>query len=528
MISEQVLYRKWRPGIFGDIVGQEHIRHTLQRSVATNRVAHAYLFTGPRGVGKTSSARILAKALNCTNSSNGEPDNTCQNCIAINGGYFIDLIEIDAASNRSIDNIRDLRDSARLHPTAAKLKVYIIDEVHMLTEHAFNALLKTLEEPPPHVVMILATTDVHKVPATIVSRCQCFAFKRLTNEDIFSSLTKISQAEKFDCEPEALMALARASWGSLRDAENLLEQLIVSVGTVPSETGTNTGSITRSHAHALLGFTDTESSLNLAKYLLAGDMRSSLEIINREAEKGTNLQSLRNGTIDAIRSALLIKSGITDALGQNEEMVAVMQEASAGTSMQQLLKILTAFGEINIRGNSSSPLILELAVLRALTEQTAPSDATAQPTSTPVHNQNQPMTTPQTSGSLQTSVLPADDDRWRKVLEILKSQSDDSRISMRKLLTNVTPPTPKDNVLLLRFRQRSLRDAFTDSMKNETAKERLRQAIEDAYGEPLHIRVSSPTEAPQASSAKKEEDSPLIKFIRGMGGMPIDNQQNYK
>ena len=221
----EALYRKWRPGTLSELVGQDHVAQTLRQAVLTDRVSHAYMFCGPRGTGKTSTARILAKAVNCLSPVNGEPDDTCHMCTAVNQGRALDLIEIDAASNRRIADVRDLTEKIHYSPAEAKFKVYIIDEVHMLTQEAFNALLKTLEEPPPHAILILATTDVHKVPLTIISRCQRFDFRRVPAEDVVSKLKKLSLEEEIEIDDEALSLVARKSTGSLRDAENILEHL---------------------------------------------------------------------------------------------------------------------------------------------------------------------------------------------------------------------------------------------------------------------------------------------------------------
>ena len=226
----EVLYRKWRPRRLEQVVGQEAVTKTLRNAVSLGRIAHAYLFTGPRGTGKTSTARIMAKAANCREPQDGEPDDTCDICQSINEGRSLDLIEIDAASNRGIDDIRDLRDKVGYTPHEGRYKVYIIDEVHMLTEPAFNALLKTLEEPPGHAIFILATTEIHKVPLTIISRCQRYDFRRISLETIQTQLDTLAQREGHTAEPEALALLARSSSGSLRDAENLLEQALVSYG----------------------------------------------------------------------------------------------------------------------------------------------------------------------------------------------------------------------------------------------------------------------------------------------------------
>ncbi|MCH7655175.1 MAG: DNA polymerase III subunit gamma/tau, partial [Chloroflexi bacterium] len=283
-MAGQVLYRKWRPPRFDDIVGQEPITQTLTRAVAGNRTAHAYLLCGPRGTGKTSTARVMAKALNCTMRPEGvgDPCGACDNCRAIDNGSFVDLIEIDAASNRGIDEMRDLREKVRFAPTLGKTKVYIIDEAHALTTDAFNAFLKTLEEPPPQTVFILATTEPHRLPATIISRCQRFDFHRIPTPAIVERLAKIAASEGAELAPDALRTIARAAGGSLRDATNVLDQLITAFGTAP----------TLEQAQELLGLGGEDQALALAKHLLAGDTTGSLELVNAVAAEGVDLRPL--------------------------------------------------------------------------------------------------------------------------------------------------------------------------------------------------------------------------------------------
>ncbi|HSW58220.1 MAG TPA: DNA polymerase III subunit gamma/tau, partial [Dehalococcoidales bacterium] len=225
-MASQVFYRKFRPQTLADVEGQSHVTQTLLNALKNSNISHAYLFCGPRGTGKTSTARILAKAINCLNNQGrGEPCNECEMCQAIMQDRAMDVIEIDAASNRGIDDIRDLREKVNYSPTQARRKVYIIDEFHMLSREASNALLKTLEEPPPHVVFVLATTEAHKVLPTILSRCQHFDFHRLSRVDVTAKLNKISQVENINIDPQSLQMIARSTTGSMRDAENLLEQL---------------------------------------------------------------------------------------------------------------------------------------------------------------------------------------------------------------------------------------------------------------------------------------------------------------
>src|SRR3712207_2443753 len=224
-MKHATLYRKWRPRRFSEVIGQEPVVRTLRRAIETERVAHAYLFSGPRGTGKTSTAKVLAMSLNCVKGPTPEPDGTCENCRAIMNNSSLDVVEMDAASNRGIDEIRDLRDRVNLAPVGGRMKVYIIDEVHMLTAEAFNALLKMLEEPPEHVVFVLATTEKHKVLPTIISRCQGFDFRRPGVETLSRKLAEIAEAEGIEVEPEALTVIAREGRGSFRDAEGLLDQL---------------------------------------------------------------------------------------------------------------------------------------------------------------------------------------------------------------------------------------------------------------------------------------------------------------
>ena len=222
----QALYRKWRPQVFADVVGQEHVTRTLMNEVRTGRHSHAYLFTGSRGTGKTTCAKIFAKAVNCEHPVNGDPCNCCETCKGIDNGSILDVVEIDAASNNGVDNIREIRDEANFTPVGGKYRVYIIDEVHMLSTGAFNALLKTLEEPPEHVKFVLATTEVHKLPATILSRCQRFDFHRISPEDIAARLNYVAKEEHLDLTPGAANLIARLADGALRDALSILDQCI--------------------------------------------------------------------------------------------------------------------------------------------------------------------------------------------------------------------------------------------------------------------------------------------------------------
>ena len=300
MVS-QVLYRKWRPKKLSEVMGQEPITQTLLTALEQDRVAHAYLFTGPRGTGKTSTARILAKAINCLGTDGrGEPDNSCAVCEEIDQGSFLDLVEIDGASNRGIDDIKGLREKAGFAPAQSRRKTYIIDEVHQLTKPAFNALLKTLEEPPGNVVFILATTEPQDIPLTIMSRCQRFDFRRISLDAMTQQLTQIGDAEGFQLSAETLHVVARAASGSLRDAENLLEQLVLAVGS----------SATVQETQTFFGLAGSGRGQTVIQGLLHNDMVEAIQSLNQLDQEGVDLGQLHKEIGEELRICLLIKAGV--------------------------------------------------------------------------------------------------------------------------------------------------------------------------------------------------------------------------
>ena len=318
MPEYQSLYRKYRSQTFADLVGQEAASRALQGAIISARVAHAYLFSGSRGTGKTSAARLLAKALNCTGRArdSAEPCNKCQSCIEVTAGSALDLIEIDAASNRGIDEIRDLREKVNLSPALGPYKVYIIDEAHMLKEPAFNALLKTLEEPPAHVVFVLCTTDAQKIPLTVIGRCQQFVFRRHSEEQIVSRLTHIATAEKVQVDSEAMQLIARTAQGSMRDAVGLLDQLVPLAA----------GPISLESARSLLGIADPRLLDALLDDVLVGRAAEALTELNRIYAAGAELRQVVRGLMEGCRDRLVAAltkhdqatarrlSGVLDAL----------------------------------------------------------------------------------------------------------------------------------------------------------------------------------------------------------------------
>ena len=292
----QALYRKWRPKIFADVVGQEHITETLQRQVAEGRLSHAYLFTGTRGTGKTTCAKILARAVNCEQPENGNPCNRCPSCLGIESGRFLDVVELDAASNNGVDSVRALRDEAIYSPAQVKKRVYIVDEVHMLSTPAFNALLKILEEPPEHLMFILATTELHKVPATILSRCQRFSFRRIRPQDIVGRLNYIAQQEHIDLKEDGAALLARLSDGALRDALSLLDQCAAAGGAIDAPAVLDA-----------LGLAGNVQTAQLMSLILSRDTRGALELLGKLYDGGKDVGAVL-GELSTLSRELLIRA----------------------------------------------------------------------------------------------------------------------------------------------------------------------------------------------------------------------------
>ncbi len=504
-----VFYRKWRPTRFSDVVGQEHITDTLRRAVLSERVAHAYLFTGPRGVGKTSTARILAKALNADLDEHGDPLPDTDAAIAIDEGRYMDLIEIDAASNRGVNDIRDLRERVLLRPTVGEYKVYIIDEVHMLTTEAFNALLKTLEEPPPQVVMILATTDIHRVPATIISRCQRFDFRRLTTDDVIGRLILICDEEEIDCEPAVLELVAQSAWGSLRDAENLLEQLAVSYGT---------SEITETQARELLGIGDTSSARNLASAILRKDTKRALEIIEDEASKGSELKGLRDNTISALRGALLKKHGVASAFGQLGDAPELEPEAMNATA-EQMLHAITIFGRNERFGEASSPLALEIATLQAVAEPSKPLPSAGRPQQPRRDRQpvRQPVTPQEPRRSESSPSQPANVSTGSRILEEIEKVAGPN---IRKVFAQVDFTLQDDGLLRMAPRYQHLAERVRQLWGDESLRTKLRPAIESVFGSVRGVGIASPDRESGAPPTNADASLPTTSNERG----EVDNQ----
>lgn len=371
-MTSQVFYRKWRPQTLADVVGQEQVTRTLHNALSQGQISHAYLFCGPRGTGKTSTGRILAKAVNClTNDGKGEPCNTCAVCQAITAGAALDVIEVDAASNRGIDEIRDLREKVAYAPNQTRYKVYIIDEVHMLTKEASNALLKTLEEPPPHVIFILATTEAHKILPTLLSRCQRFDFRRISQTDVVTKLAGICNSEGIKVDSEALRLIARATTGSLRDAENLLQQLTTYYG---SEVGL-------SQTQSLLGITGDWRARELVKHVVNNDVSAGVATINAVNNDGLDLRQFNRELVEYLRGLLLIKTGSDGAIDLPAEDITELKELAANASLPRIIQAIKLFGQLEASLDGYSTLPLELALvdcsLLAVEEKVIPREKPA-------------------------------------------------------------------------------------------------------------------------------------------------------
>ncbi|MEY2520870.1 MAG: polymerase subunit gamma/tau [Verrucomicrobiota bacterium] len=358
-MSYQVFARKYRPQTFDDLVGQAHVTRTLKNAVEQNRLAHAYLFVGPRGIGKTSTARILAKALNCVNGPTITPCGVCDSCKEITGGNSLDVLEIDGASNNGVEQVRELRDNVRYAPSKGHFKIYIIDEVHMLTSAAFNALLKTLEEPPPHVKFIFATTEPQKVLPTILSRCQRFDLHRIPANLIAQHLQFIAGKEKFSLDPAAAHAIARGADGGLRDAESMLDQLVAFCG----------DKIGEPDVLSVFGFTSEQTVANFTGHILRGETPEALDLLHAEAENGKDMMKLMSDLISYLRD-LLVGKVKPDALADdlNPELQKSLETQAAMIETDRLLELIDQFAaaEGRMKWAPNKRLHFEVAVIKAI------------------------------------------------------------------------------------------------------------------------------------------------------------------
>ena len=487
----QALYRKYRPKEWAEVIGQDHVVQTLKNAIAADRVAHAYLFAGSRGTGKTTLARLLAKAVNCTNPDPAKrPDNECENCKAVNENRFLDLIEIDAASNTSVDDIRDLRDKINFSPSQGKYKIYIIDEAHMLSTAAFNALLKTLEEPPPHAIFVLATTEIHKIPATVLSRCQRHEFRRVPVDEIVANLKKIVKAENFQADDDALIQIARQSAGGMRDAQSLLDQL-ASMGE----------KITLALAQTVLGTATSQTVLDIISSVLDHDPAYGLEAIHKALDAGADPRSLARQIVEYLRGLMLIQMGNANQVEATADVRKQMQAHAKSFSTSDVLRMMKAFNSAatDLRGGWQPSLSLELAFAEVLD---APAGSVPQMAASS-HTRPQPAATSQTEStqkSVQSGGHPKNENETRpphpveksvlnagdviKAWKQLSASLPKAQANLSALLNSVRMIDMQGKTLILGLAS----DVLVSKIDKPDQIEVIRKLIKDEFGVDVNIR----------------------------------------
>jgi DNA polymerase-3 subunit gamma/tau len=533
----QALYRKWRPRQWDEVIGQEHVIQTLRNAVAGERVAHAYLFSGPRGTGKTTTARLLAKAVNCLDADPAKrPCGECEHCQSLNAGHFLDLIEIDAASNTSVEDVRDLRDKINFSPNQGRYKVYIIDEVHMLSTAAFNALLKTLEEPPPHAIFILATTEEHKIPATVLSRCQRHEFRRIPVAEIVAYLKELAKNEAIAVEPEALNLVARQSTGSMRDAISLLDQL-----------ASSGQKITLEQAQNVLGTATNQAVLQVVDALLERQAASGLDRIHQALDSGSDPRQLARQLVDYLRDLLLVRMQSAGQIDASAERRAQMARHAQALDTSELLRMIRIFNQAanDARSAWQPALPLEMAFVEALvppaegeatTTQEGPAQAGAQPTrpakAHPAKKaagrakgeaQGQPGATTgeevdeeeedQTADAAGTNQLMQN---WRRILGTVRQQNPNTY----GLLNSCRAKNMRNGTLVLDFAS----DLLKSKMEKEENVRVVQEALKQVLGEEIDVRCRTRSSMRTQLPPNVDSDGMVATAINDLGGEIVDIQ----
>jgi DNA polymerase-3 subunit gamma/tau len=466
-----VLARKWRPQTFEEVIGQEHVTQTLKNAISVNRLSHAYLFSGPRGIGKTTTARILAKALNCEKGPTLSPCNKCDFCKEISQSSSIDVLEIDGASNRGIDEIRDLREKAKYVPAGARSKVYIIDEVHMLTTEAFNALLKILEEPPLHLIFIFATTQPYKVPLTILSRCQRFDFRLLSLEDILGRLKEICKAEKFKVDEESLFLIARRAEGSMRDAQTLLDQAVSYGGK----------EVKVKDLISLLGIVEEETLFRLTENMIKGKTRDSLILVEEIVTGGYDLDQFLKDLREHFRNLLIgqVSDKPEDLIDLPPRGIKKIVEQAGGFSQDKLLEVIKAISETEkeLKTSNQGRLALEMLVIKLTKKEKSipPAIPPNVPPSIPPREHFPHLEIE----DIKEEVIPPEIglDRlrevWPQVIENLRKE----KPALSAYLLDAEPREVKGNFLTLAFRNNFHRENIEDSQNKKRIEGELKKIL---------------------------------------------------
>lgn len=529
----KALYRVYRPKTFEDVVGQEHIVKTLKNQIRNSNIGHAYLFSGTRGTGKTSTAKIFARAVNCLNSNEEEPCNECEICVDTLNDNIMDIVEIDAASNNSVDDIRELRESVKYTPSKAKYKVYIIDEVHMLSQGAFNALLKTLEEPPSYVIFILATTEPHKIPATILSRCQRFDFKRVSSKDIANRMAYICEKENIQAEEKALSLIARNSQGALRDALSILDQCMSFGNEI----------IEYNDVIELLGTVNIDELFELSQAIIDENTKKTLQILNEFIIWGKDIRNLINDLIDQFRNLMVCKvsKDLDEIISLPEENIEKLKEQAKTININDLIRILNILSETqdSMKSSSNTRILAEVTMMKIAQpmfdeskealikrienlEQIVESGnikvvAVQNESKSSLNNINEKLNNQEEEQDIIYEEVKSEDVKlveasWKKIIGKIK---DDKKPSIYALLKEVSSFYVKENALFIIFN-----DNFSFARSRLSSEETIKyveQVIREVLNRSFHLKIYLKSEIAsmnlEETNSKSDEGEEILKGI---------------